>query len=142
MKRILVLGVLATLVAVPAASGRSAGTLYTGKVGGVSGSEVLVKVQQSEGKPYVSRFAAKNFEVACDDGVIVTVDKATLKGRILIGNRGGFHEKNDNGATTYNVRGGVDGSKIKGTLRYSGSIPDGNGVVRECDSGTLAFKAR
>lgn len=142
MKRILILGALASLVAVPSAAARSAGTLYSGALRGVPDSEALLKVLQRDGEPVVSRFAAKSFDVTCDDGTVVHLRRAALKGTVEIGNRGGFVEKNDNGATVFKLRGKLDGSRAEGSFHYFGEIADANGVTRDCDSGRLEWKAR
>lgn len=144
MKRILVLGGLASLLAVSAAAaGKAPGTLYSGALADDPDSEVVVKVLERGGEPIVGRFAAKDFSVDCDGGAVVGLRRAKLAGRIEIGNRGGFREKNTEGDTVFKLRGELDGRKAKGRFRYSGQVEDADGVTHDgCDSGRLKWKAR
>ena len=85
-------------------------------------------------------FTVHDFAVECkgDDG---TVKRATLKGRIGIGNEGGFHARDDNGTSTFNVRGKIEGRRAEGVFRLSGKIETTTGETQKCDSGQLDWSA-
>jgi hypothetical protein len=138
MKRALILGVLASLLAIPAASG-AGGTLYAGDLDGQPGSEVLVKLKPG-GEPIVSKFAAKEFTADCE-GVTATLSKVRIRGNVHVGDRGGFRINDDNGKTTFKVRGQIHRHKADGTFHYFGTV-EIDGASRDCDSGRLSWVAR
>jgi opacity protein-like surface antigen len=101
-----------------------------------------VKLKTGANNDYrVKVFGARDFTIDCgaEDGII---ERATLKGRIPIGNRGGFHARDDNGETVLNVRGEIDGRNAEGVFRFSGEIEDQDGVDQDCDSGLMEWSAR
>ncbi len=53
-----------------------------------------------------------------------------------------FRAKDDNGQTVYKVSGHIGANKAFGKFRLTGKIEGTDGVVRECDSGSLGWVAR
>ena len=105
-------------------------------------SDSSVKLKTGANNDYrVKVFGARDFTIDCgaEDGII---ERATLKGRIPIGNRGGFHARDDNGETVLKVRGEIDGRDAQGVFRFSGEIEDQDGVAQDCDSGRMEWSAR
>jgi hypothetical protein len=88
----------------------------------------------------VKLFTVHDFTVDCD-GDEGTIKRATIKGRIAIGDKGKFHARDDNGKTVLNLRGKVEGRNAKGVFRFSGKIDDEDGDSQECDSGKLGWSA-
>jgi hypothetical protein len=86
-------------------------------------------------------FGAHDFTIDCGaaDGII---KRASIKGQIPIGNRGGFHARDDNGQTVINIRGEIDGRKASGVFRFSGEVENQDGDTQDCDSGRLEWSAR
>ncbi len=133
--------VAAALLVTAAVQAATPQQLFVGDLEGQEDSFVRMKTGANNGYR-VKVFGAHDFTVDCegeDDGII---ERATLKGRIPIGNRGRFHARDDNGETVLNVRGEIDGRKAEGVFRFSGEIEDQNGNTQECDSGRLDWEAR
>ena len=83
-------------------------------------------------------FGARDFAVTCegDDG---TIRRASLRGRIPIGDRGRFHARDDNGSTVLNVHGDINGRNAEGVFRFAGEVQTADGRSHECDSGRLEW---
>jgi hypothetical protein len=114
--------------------------LFLGELEGQPDSTVRLKTGATNGYR-VKVFGVHDFTIDCggDDGII---KRATLKGRIPIGNRGGFHARDDNGDTVLNVRGTVDGRKAEGNFHFFGDVEDQDGDVQECDSGRMEWEVK
>ena len=114
--------------------------LFVGDLEGQDDSSVRVKTGANDDYR-VKVFGAHDFVVDCgaNDGLI---ERATIKGRIPIGDRGRFHARDDNGDTVLKVRGEIDGHNAEGKFRFSGKIEDQNGDKQECDSGRMHWEAK
>jgi hypothetical protein len=130
-------GTLLVAAAVQAATPQQ---LFTGKLESQPDSVVRMKTGANNGFA-VRVFGVHDFTVDCggSDG---TIKRATIKGRVPIGNKGRFHGRDDNGETVLNVRGEIDGRKASGTFRFSGTIEDQDGNKQDCDSGRLNWSAK
>lgn len=113
--------------------------LFLGQLDDQPDASVRLKTGATNGYR-VKVFGAHDFSVDCDNGA-GTIKRATLKGRIPIGDRGRFHTRDDNGRTVLNVRGEIKGRNAEGVFRFSGKIDDQNGGSQECDSGRLEWSA-
>jgi hypothetical protein len=142
MKRTVICAALVAALAIPAAALAAKQTFF-GKVKDQPDATVKLRTaNDGDGEPVVRSFTVKNFVLDCAAGPAV-LQKGRLSGAIPIGNRGGFAAVDDNGDTTFKVRGRIDGRKAKGTWRYFGDVPSGDGSVDEnCDSRRQEWKAR
>lgn len=128
-------------LAIPAAvTAATPQQLFTGGLESSKDSSVKIKTGATNGYR-VKAFGAHNFAVTCegDDGMI---RRASIKGRIPIGDRGRFHARDDNGATVLNVRGEIDGRNAQGVFRFAGDVQTADGDSHECDSGPLEWEAK
>jgi hypothetical protein len=148
MKRTFALAAAACTLAVPAvAFGQTFVGLYEGHI--LSAPDTSVTVQFSgahnpggDTEIRLQKFVTHDLVVNCDDGVVATLDHAKLKGKIVVGSRGNFRVKDDNGKTLFKVNGHIGKNKAIGQFRLTGKITGTDNVVRECDSGRLAWVAR
>lgn len=116
--------------------------LFVGAFDGQADSSVKVKTGATNGYR-VKVFGAHDFAVTCEGSPDAgMVKRASVKGRIPIGQRGGFHARDDNGDTVLNLRGEIDGRKASGVFRFSGEITDQDGDAQDCDSGRVDWSAR
>jgi hypothetical protein len=112
--------------------------VFLGQLEDQADSSVRLKTGATNGYR-VKVFGVHDFSVDCKAGDDGTIKRATLKGRVAIGDRGGFHARDDNGKTVLNVRGEINGRNAEGVFRFSGKVPDQNGTLQECDSGRLKW---
>ena len=129
----------AALLAAAAVQAATPQQLFSGELEGQADSSVRVKTGATNGYR-VKVFGVHDFTIDCGatDGVI---KRATIKGRIPIGDRGKFHGRDDNGQTVLNVRGKIKGRNASGIFRFSGEIEDQDGDSHDCDSGKLEWSA-
>ena len=138
MKRTLLASSLAIVLAIPAFAGARAiaPNVYLGEVEAEPGASVKLRTEvDNNDRNYVSKFVVRDFFVDCEGGVEQEMRKALLQGKILIGERRRFHDRDDNGETVFNLRGRVGSRKATGTFRFSGDIETSDGAIRDCDSG-------
>lgn len=149
MKRSIALGALAATLMISAGAlgaGGIAPQHYSGSLRGEPGSAIKLGIGPGENgaAATITSVRVGNFDVACGHGVTVPLARAKLTGEIPVGIGGGFSERDDNGKTVFKVRGRIDleADKAEGRFRYFGSINDGRGVARQCDSGRFSWTAR
>ena len=128
------------LVAAAAVQAATAQQLFLGEIESQEDTSVRLKTGANNGYR-VKVFGAHDFSVECEDSADGLIKRATLRGRIPIGDRGRFHARDDNGDTVFNVRGKIKGRNASGIFRFSGEIDDGDGDTHECDSGKLEWSA-
>ncbi len=141
VKTLCVGGALAATLFVAAAGQAATGQqLFEGDLEGQPDSYVRMKTGTTNGYR-VRVFGVHDFTVDCgaDDGLI---KRATIKGRIPIGDRGGFRVRDDNGETVLTIRGEIDGRNAEGSFRFSGEMETEDGNKDECDSGRLEWSVR
>jgi hypothetical protein len=148
MKRKLALATAACTLAVPAiALGQTFAGIYEGHIEGASDTSVKLKfngANQPDGSTdtRVRAFAVHNLSVECSDGVTAVLDHAKLKGNIRVGDGKSFRIKDDNDETVFKVSGRIGVNKAFGKFRLTGEITGTDNVVRDCDTGSLAWVAR
>ena len=138
-RMLLATAALTALAGVAAAQAATEQQVFTGEIEGQLDTSVRMKTGATT-EFHIKVFTVHDFAVECkgDDG---TVKRATLKGRIGIGNEGGFHARDDNGTSTFNVRGKIEGRRAEGVFRLSGKIETTTGETQKCDSGQLDWSA-
>jgi len=114
--------------------------VFRGDLESAAGGSVKLKTGATNGYR-VKAFSARDFAVDCE-GTDGTINRATIKGRIPIGGKGGFHARDDNGETVINLHGEIDGRRAEGTFRFAGEVETTTGSTHECDSGRLEWEAR
>ena len=143
MKRILIVAMTAAALAVPAiALGAVAGVAHFGHLAGDPGSPVKFKEVIADDQRQLTTFNVRNFEVACDDGILGSLKVVKLAGKVEVSPDGVFKVANDNGKTVFKVKGQIRRNKATGTFRYFGKIPADDGVTRDCDTGKLGWVTR
>ena len=131
--------VAVALMAAAAVQAATPQQLFVGDLEDQEDSLVRVKTGATNGYR-VKVFGVHEFAVDCGSSGGV-IKRATIKGRIPIGDRGRFHGRDDNGETVLNVRGEIDGRNAEGIFRFSGEIEDQEGDAQDCDSGKLEWSA-
>jgi hypothetical protein len=131
----------AALLAATAVQAATSQQVFRGGFDGQPDSSLKLKTGGAADNYRVKVFGAHEFTIDCDgtDGI---VSRASIKGAIPIGDRGGFHARDDNGETVLNVKGEIDGRKASGIFRFSGEIDDQDGHAQDCDSGRMEWTAR
>jgi hypothetical protein len=148
MKRTIALAAAACTLAVPAlAFGQTFVGLFNGHLEGLPDSSVTLKFAGAHNpdgstETRVSKFVVHDFDVTCSDGVVATLSHAKLKGSVLVGGGNNFRVSDDNNKTVFKVSGHIGVNKAFGSFRLTGKIEGTDGVVRECDSGSLGWVAR
>jgi hypothetical protein len=143
MRRILLCVGLALALAIPAGALAATKALF-GELDGHPDSTVKIRTASGNDGVSVKSFAVKDFDVSCEDGATVALKRVKLTGRIPVGDKGGFSERDDNGETVFKIRGELkrDGKRATGTFRHFGSLEGQDGAVHECDSGRLSWTAK
>ena len=115
---------------------------HFGHLVGAPGSGVKFKESGDGDSRNVTSFAVHDFELACDDGTLGTINRTKLSGVIEVSASGAFKARDDNGTTVFKVKGQINRNKSSGTFRYSGQIEGTDGIPRACDSGRFGWITR
>jgi hypothetical protein len=148
MKRTLALAAAACTLAIPAvAFGQTFVGLYEGHIVDARDTSVIVKFSGANNpdgttQTRLQKFVTHDLTMNCDDGVVAVLDHAKLKGNVVVGSNGNFRVTDDNRKTVFKVNGHIGKNKAFGKFRLTGKITGTDDVVRECDSGSLAWVAR
>ena len=148
MKRKIAFAAAVCTLAVPAiAFGQTFAGIYEGHIEGASETTVKLKfdgANQPDGSTdtRVRSFVVRDLSVDCNDGVTAVLDHAKIKGNIRLGDGKSFRVRDDNDETVFKVNGRIGANKAFGKFRLTGEIVGTDDVVRDCDSGSLAWVAR
>ena len=142
MKRVLICAAASAALLVPSAAsgGAISQSVYRGGLDGVAGSEVKVKARKNDGEKRVVAFTVRDVPVDCEGDETFILPRVVLRGKIPVEDRE-FAVKDDNGETTFKVKGRLGARKATGRFRYFGEMDTGDGT-RECDTGGHSYTAR
>ena len=142
MKRVLICAAASAALLVPSAAfgGAFSQSVYLGELDDVSGSEVKLKVRKHDREKRVVAVAVRDVPVDCRGDERFILPRVVLRGKIPVEDRE-FAVKDDNGETTFKVKGRVGARKATGRFRYFGEMDTGDGT-RECDTGGHSYTAR
>jgi hypothetical protein len=141
MKRMLTGAAVSAALLAPAIADAARST-HTGKLIGVPGSSVKFKESTGASGHRVTSFAVRDFEMDCEGDIVGIINRTKLAGDIDVSATGGFKATDDDGETTFKVKGQIRRNKSFGTFRYFGEIPVEGGGTADCDSGRLTWVTR
>ena len=142
MKRVLIVAAASAALLVPGAAfgGAISQTVYFGELDDVAGSEVKLKARARDGEKRVVAFAVRDVPVECEGDETFILPRVVLRGKIPVDGRE-FAVKDDNGQTTFKVKGRLGARKATGRFRYLGEMDTGD-RTRDCDTGGHSYTAR
>ncbi|MFL5869970.1 MAG: hypothetical protein ACJ75R_02750 [Solirubrobacterales bacterium] len=141
------LGLAAVVTLALAANAFAGGRLYEGAIGSDDATSVSLKVKKVDGTRWVTSFVARNFIIACENGVEARLGSAqvrALPGTIAV-HRGHFAAKVAKGPRTVEISGRFTGSSdVSGTVHYTGLTTvtlNGQEQTLDCQSDVLGWHA-
>jgi hypothetical protein len=139
-KRTLVCAAAMAILAVPATA-LAATKTYVGSADDDPETSVKLRLESEAGDRFFKSFVVRDLAVTCDDGAIEgRVRSARLDGRAVVGDRGRFETRGEDGDQVLKLEGRARARRASGTLRLTGRI-EVEGQARDCRTGPVAWTA-